>query len=46
MDIKITKREILFSVVIVIVLLCVGFLISNNIDSALLDSFQDYDNAL
>ena len=46
MEFKVTKREVLFSVIIVVVLFAVGFLISNNIDNSLLDSFQEYDNAL
>lgn len=43
---EITKREILFSVIIVLVLLCVGLLISGAINTALLDKYQEYDKAL
>ena len=43
---EITKREILLSVIIVLVLLCIGFLISGSINTALLDKYQEYDKAL
>lgn len=43
---KITKREILFSVIIIVVLLVIGFLISSSINTSLLDKFQEYDTAL
>lgn len=45
-DFKITKREVLFSSIIVMVLVIVGIFISNNINNALLDDFQEYDTAL
>ena len=43
---EITKREILFSVIIILVLLCIGFLISGAINTSLLDKYQEYDTAL
>lgn len=45
-DSKITKREVLFSSIIVMVLVVIGIFISNNINNALLDNFQEYDTAL
>lgn len=45
-DYKITKREVLFSSIIVMVLVVIGIFISNNINNALLDDFQEYDTAL
>ena len=42
----ITKREILFSVVIISVMLALGFLISSNISNALMDDYQQYNTAL
>lgn len=43
---EITKREILFSTIIVLVLLCGGFLIHAAINTSLLDKYQEYDTAL
>lgn len=43
---QITRREVLFSVIIVVVLLVIGFLIANGINVSLLDKYQEYDTAL
>lgn len=43
---KITKREVLFSVIIIVVMLVLGFLIASGINTSLLDKFQEYDTAL
>lgn len=43
---EITKREILFSIIIVSILLVLGFIISNNISDSLLESYQKYNTAI
>lgn len=43
---QITRREVLFSVIIVVVLLVIGFLIASGINVSLLDKYQEYDTAL
>lgn len=45
MDIEITKREILFSIIIICVMLALGFLISGNIEAKLNDKYQEYNTA-
>lgn len=45
-DFTITKREILFSVAIVCLMLIFGFLIADNINTALLHDQQEYNTAL
>lgn len=45
-DIGITKREILFSVIIVAVMLLIGLLISSGINDSLMDKYQEYNTAL
>lgn len=42
----VTKREILFSVVIIAVMLIFGFMISSSISNSLLNSYQEYNTAL
>lgn len=46
MDRKITKREILFSVVIVCIMLLIGVLISDKINDNLMNKYQEYNTAL
>ena len=46
MDRKITKREILFSVVIVCIMLLIGVLISEKINDNLMNKYQEYNTAL
>lgn len=43
---KITKREIIFSVAIVCVLLVIGIILSGMINDYLMDQFQEYNTAL
>ena len=43
---EITKREILFSIIIISVMLLVGFLISDNINDSVMDANQEYNTAL
>lgn len=43
---EITKREIIFSVVIVAVMLIIGFVIGGNIRQGLLEKYQEYDTAV
>ena len=43
---KITKREVLFSVIIAAVLLVIGFIISGRISDSLLGDYQKYETAL
>ena len=45
-DFKITKREVLFSVVIVAVMLMIGFVIHGNINESLMLEYQKYNTAL
>lgn len=45
MDFEITKREILFSIVIICVMLALGLLISSHIETALNDKYQEYNTA-
>lgn len=42
----VTKREILFSIVIIAVMLIFGFMISNGINNSLLTKYQEYNTAL
>lgn len=42
----VTKREILFSIVIIAVMLVFGFMISNGINNSLLGKYQEYNTAL
>lgn len=46
MNIKITKREVLFSIVIICVMLLFGILISDKINDSLMDKYQEYNTAL
>lgn len=41
-----TKREILFSIAIVCVMLVIGIIISNNISNSMMDKYQEYNTAL
>lgn len=43
---KITKREILFSLAIVCIMLVIGIVISNNISNAIMEKHQEYNTAL
>lgn len=43
---QITKREILFSIAIVCVMLIIGIIISNNISNSMMDKYQQYNTAL
>lgn len=45
-DFKITKREVLFSIIIVAVLLFIGFVISSKISDNLYEEYQKYNTAL
>lgn len=42
----VTKREILFSIVIIAVMLVFGFMISSSISNSLMDDYQEYNTAL
>jgi len=42
----VTKREVIFSFVIIAVMLLVGFFISNGINNALISKYREYDTAL
>lgn len=42
---EITRREILFSIIIICVMLTLGLIISNHIDAALNNSYQEYNTA-
>ena len=46
MEVEITKREIMFSVIIVAVMLLIGFVIHGKISDNLMDDYQKYDTAL
>lgn len=46
MNFEITKREILFSVVIACAMLILGFVIAGKINEALMDEYQEYNTAL
>lgn len=46
MDFEITKREILFSIVIVCIMLLFGFIIAGNINDSVMDKNQEYNTAL
>lgn len=43
---KITKREIIFSVAIVCIMLIIGFVFSDKINDSLMDQYQKYNTAL
>lgn len=43
---RVTKREILFSVVIVCIMLTIGAIISGNINDAIMEKHQEYNTAL
>lgn len=43
---KVTKREVLASIVIVCLMLTIGFFISNEIDAELLNKYQEYNTAM
>lgn len=45
-DFKITKREVVFSIVIIAVMLVVGFIIHGNINDSLMLKYQEYNTAL
>jgi hypothetical protein len=45
-DFTITKREVIFSVVILAVMLTIGFIIHGNIDNSLMLKHQEYNTAL
>lgn len=45
-DFKITKREVLFSVIIVSIMLLIGFIIHGNINNKLMLEYQKYNTAL
>lgn len=45
-EIKITKREIIFSIVIVSIMLLIGLLISSKINDSLMDEYHKYNTAL
>lgn len=45
-NMDITKREVLFSVAIVCVMLILGIVIAGNINDALMDKYQEYNTAL
>lgn len=45
-DFKITKREVLFSIAIIAVMLLIGFVIHGNINDALMLRYQEYNTAL
>lgn len=46
MDRNVTKREIIFSIAIVCVMLLIGFLISGKISDSLMNKYQEYNTAL
>lgn len=46
MDYRATKREVLFSIVIICVMLSIGFVIHGNINDNLMVQYQKYDTAL
>lgn len=43
---KITKREILFSIIIISIMLLIGFIISDKISDSLMNKYQEYNTAL
>lgn len=45
-DIKVTKREILFSIVIILIMIGIGFIISGKINNNLMNEYQKYNTAL
>ena len=45
-DVKITKREVLFSIVIISVMLLIGIIIHGNINDSLMRKYQEYNMAL
>lgn len=45
-DFKITKREVLFSIAIIAVMLIIGFIIHGNINESLMLEYQEYNTAL
>lgn len=42
----ITKREVLFSIVIIALMLTIGFVLSDKINDNVLDKYKEYDTAL
>lgn len=42
----VTKREVLFSIVIIAVMLVFGFMISSGISNSLMNDYQEYNTAL
>ena len=45
-DFTITKREIIFSIVIIAIMLTLGFIIHGSIDNAMMLKHQEYNTAL
>lgn len=43
---KITKREVLFSIIVILVMLAIGFVIHGNISDSLIEKYSKYDTAL